>query len=109
MNTYIITPYHGIDCDSVHGVNGGLDLDEIEVQASSEAEAVERAEAIFILSHGIPRETVLREESGQIKQILSFHRADGTEISCEAYMEDSQPGDFFKYEYVDFNKIRRKR
>lgn len=107
MNLYVIQPYHGIDVDSINGLNGGDNLDPIEVNAIDEQEAISKVIDMFILAHGLDK-SQLNKSRGTINQIISYHRQNGEEISQNEYLSDSQDGDFYKYEYVDFNKVTRK-
>jgi len=107
MNLYTITPYHGIDCDSVNGLNCGTNLEPIEVKAHSEEEAIEKALEIFAQTRGISLSGVSLDIEGEIKQVTGYSRADGENISEAEYLNDPKAGDYYTYEYVNFNKVTR--
>lgn len=61
MNTYIVRPYWGYDCDSVQGFNNGTYLDGIEVQAKDENEAIDKAMDHYIAENEVDTAFVERD------------------------------------------------
>ena len=98
MNTYIIRPYFGHDCNSVDGFNDGRYLDEIEVLADSEYDAIEQC--IAKQKESLPKETEIFDFFGDFDTVAWI-----TDYSDEADEEGNRE---YLYKYIDFGDVRLK-
>lgn len=98
MNTYIIRPYYGHDCSSVDGFNNGCYLDEIEVEAASEDDAIEQC--IFKQMESLPKDTEYLDHIGDFDTVAWI-----TDY-CEVVADDDNRE--YLYKYLDFSDVRLK-
>ena len=103
MQTFIIKPYYGHDCNSVDGFNDGYYLDEVEVQAIDEDAAIEQC--IAKQKVALPKDT----------EYLDFDENSVTWITdyCDAVTEDDNSDDDddhreYLYKYIDFGDVKLK-
>lgn len=115
MNTYIIRPYYGYDCNSEMGFNNGNYLDSIEIMAWNEQEAIEKAIAWYVENtypDGLP-ECIQRDSffgDNTLYEEFSYNDKDGKEISQAEYqaLDESEQGGYL-YKYIDFTDITVKK
>ena len=104
MQIYIIRPYYGYDCNSVDGFNNGCYLDEIEVTANSEDDAIEQC--ITLQKESLPKET-------EYLDFGDFNTVSWVTDYCDGATDDTNIDDDddnceYLYKYIDFGDVRLK-
>ena len=104
MNTYIIRPYFGHDCNSVDGFNNGCYLDEVEVTANSEDDAIEQCIAKQKASLGAVEYLDHIGDFDTVAWITDY--CDG--VAADDHNNDDDANREYLYEYIDFSDVRLK-
>ncbi len=107
---YIIRPYYGHDCDSTSGFNNGHYLDEIEIDARDEGDAIERAIEIFLSENtsagNMSRDSYMGGDHLYLE--YAYSDSDGSDITRERYIELNESGDDvggYLYQYISFAEV----
>lgn len=114
MQTYIVRPYFGHDCNSWDGFNNGHYLDDITVSADSPEDAIEQAMKQFI-HDPIASEIIDKPKAeidghfGESTIYWEYCYTDGegneiTEAEFQDLNEDAEVGGYL-YQYIDFNNV----
>lgn len=110
MNTYIVRPYYGYDCNSRDGFNNGHYLDELYIDAESEEDAIDKAMTAFKLEDRGILVTDDPEDLGDtcLAWITCYVDDDGNDVpktEWENLNESAEVGGYL-YQYIDFGDVR---
>lgn len=103
MKQYTIRPYFGHDCNSWDGFNNGHYLDEIEVNASNEYEAIELAMSQFEKENANVSKWEKNGFFGENTFYIEFSHTEGNGNDIDP--NDIDDNSCYLYQYISFECI----
>jgi len=108
MNTYLVRPYYGFDCDSENGFNDGYYFAPVSVQAKDEIHAALKARALWLKENPIKNAKKVIEDSNTFGLDIGLYwEFEHSWRDDEGNEYDKEPSDkecdiFYLYKYIDF-------
>ncbi len=100
---FIVRPYYGHDCNSQDGFNNGYYLDEIEVQAENEYEAIEIAQREFCKENEINFDSLNSIPADRGAWHFDYM---GEEYLYREFDHQGEDDDqTYLYQYIDFTDV----